>query len=177
MSTKRNLTLALLAATITPWAYPSTASKRQSPYAGFGVADISTALAARERAKPNTGGHEASAALNADTTLPLIRNSTHADRMQVAGTVEAAIDAASKAAVTLQEHSTELPGSNREQFQDAMRQALSIEAQVRGSLETFRLSTADNYADARDKLASDYESYANALGDLEAISKNAVGSF
>jgi hypothetical protein len=177
MSTKRNLTLALLAATITPWAYPSAAAKRQNPYAGFGVADISTALAARERARPNTGGREASAALDPDSTLPLIKNSTHADRMRVAGTVEAAVDAASKAAVTLQDHATELPGTNREQFQEAMRQALSIEAQVRGSLQTLRVSTEDNHAEARDKLASDYESYANAIGDLEAISRNAVGTF
>lgn len=176
-SSKRKTSLALLAAAVTPWAYPLTAAARTNPYAGFGSADVSAVLFARERGQTGPAGREASAALDTRNMLTQVRNSSFEDRARIASSVESAVDAASHAAKTLQDNSADLPDSSRQQFKDSMRKVLSLEAQVRGSLTALRVATTDTHADARDKLASDYESYSSAISDLEAVSKNSVGTF
>jgi hypothetical protein len=172
---KRNLALALLTTAVTPWTYPLAAATRQSPYAGFGAADISSVVAMRERGRLGHTGPEASAVLDTTRMLEQIRNSTHAERAKVASTVESAVDAASHAVTALQDRSSDLPDASREKFQEAMRKALAMEAQVRGGLQTLRTSTADTHAEARDTLASDYEGYASAVTELESIQISAAG--
>lgn len=174
-STKRNLALALLTTAVTPWTYPLAAATRQSPYAGFGAADISSVVAMRERGRTGHAGPDASTALDATRIVEQIRNSTHAERARVANTVESAVDATSHAVTALQDRSADLPDANRDKFQEAMRKALAMEAQVRGGLQALRTSTTDTHAEARDKLASDYEGYAAAVTELESIQVSAAG--
>jgi len=176
-NSKGRTSLALLAAAVTPWAYPLTAAARTSPYAGFGSADASAVIAARERGQTSPPGLEASTALDTRNVLREVRSSTHEDRSRIAATVESAVDAASRATKALRDQAADLPDSNREQFREGIRKAQELEAQVRGSIQALRASTAENHAEVRDKLASDYEGYASAVGDLEAISKNATGTF
>ncbi|HET7535709.1 MAG TPA: hypothetical protein VFJ90_04595 [Candidatus Didemnitutus sp.] len=170
----KNVTLALLAATLTPWAYPLAAASRYTN-ADIALSDISTLVAMRERGR-SPRILDASAALDARVTLEQIRTSTYEARAKVAADVEAKVDAASHAVNTLQDESSDKVDPTRQRFQEALRNAIAIEATVRSNIHALRVSAPDAHADARDQLASSYESYAAAIGELEALIKPDSGA-
>ena len=113
----------------------------------------------------------AAMALDSQATTRQIRSNTFEARDAVTRNVESRLDSTRDLISTTGGQAANLDAAAPARLQSAITVARAREAQVRPSLRAVKVAREENYDAARNQLAQDYDAYATAVAQVEAIGK------
>lgn len=109
------------------------------------------------------------AALQTDSTLASIRSHEAASRDPLFAQIDAQLDASKRALGDFRRSASEMSAGNRDQFKSAEKDLKAKESALRESLRAARRADAQEWPQARSRLAADYEAYAAAAARIDAL--------
>jgi hypothetical protein len=135
--------------------------------------DVSAAVDARSRNVSTSNATQVgvSASLNSAETLSQVRAATRDTRDHVFTEVNARIEAGARKLNELRQTGRRLEGAARDKFDAAWNDVRAKEKAAKASLKEARKAKDETWAEAQAKLASDYEAYATAAAEAEAMAQ------
>lgn len=123
--------------------------------------------AARARALAASGPVEASAMLDAGTTIDSVHTADFEARVQAVAAVKAKLGASERAVAALGAMADSLQGDSKAAFRVAIVDMKDRQKRLEASLSSAEKASADDWTLARAQLAADYGAYAEAVAQAE----------
>ena len=119
---------------------------------------------------------EVGVALNTADTTTQIRQSGRETRDKLASSIDASIDIAQATGERLERSAKRLEAGAKARYQAAVDEVRVREKALKASLHDARKATAEEWTQAREKLAADYEAFTRAIANAEASVGSASAS-